>query len=132
MNRTHFQTAFFGLLLFAWMLVIFFFSSLQGSSFPTDPPLWYFLERKGAHVFEYSLLMLLSFSFFYRVFLKETFWKYLLLSGVFSLSFAATDELHQFFVPYRGAKVTDVAIDSAGILLMSLFLIILWKRSKAK
>jgi len=130
MSNARLQTKAFGLALFLWMAVIFAFSSLHGSSFPTDPPIWYFLERKGAHVFEYALLMLLSFCFFNRFFLKESFWKYLLISGAFSLMYAVTDELHQLFVPYRGAKITDVAIDGLGIFLMSLFLVILWKRSK--
>jgi VanZ family protein len=41
--------------------------------------------------------------------------------------YATTDELHQFFVPFRGAKLTDVLIDGGGILLAVLG-ILFWRR----
>ncbi|MEI8096954.1 MAG: hypothetical protein WCG73_02515, partial [Candidatus Moraniibacteriota bacterium] len=52
-----------GLALVLWMGVIFFFSSLSGSPNPFDPPLWYYLERKGAHVCEFSVLFVLTTQF---------------------------------------------------------------------
>lgn len=103
--------------LLLWMGVIFFFSSLSGTENPSEPTLLYYMERKGAHVIEYAVLMPLSIRFVFALFPRESFRKVLALSGVFSIAYAVSDELHQFFVPYRGAKMTDVMIDGFGILL---------------
>ncbi len=79
------------------------------------PPLWYFLERKSAHIFEYAVLLLLTFHYFRISFRDEARTRILVLSSAFSLMYAATDELHQFFVPLRGAAIVDVLIDGIGI-----------------
>lgn len=111
-------TIFFrGLPLFLWMGVIFFFSSLHGSEYQYEPTLAYYMERKGAHVIEYATLMFLSVRFFFALFPQGTLRKTLLLAAVFSVTYGISDELHQFFVPYRGAKLSDVAIDGLGVLL---------------
>jgi len=91
-----------GLPLFIWMGVIFFFSSLPGSE-----------------------LMLLTVRFATAIYSRETFEKILLLAAVFSITYGVSDEFHQFFVPYRGAKMSDVLIDGLGALLIgaSLWLI---------
>lgn len=107
-----------------WMSAIFAFSSLSGSSVPFEPPAWYIFERKGAHVFEYAVLMFLSVRFAFAWFPKESLKRIVFLAGAFSLAYAASDELHQFFVPYRGAKITDVLIDGGGILLVAAVLFI--------
>lgn len=111
-----------GLTLLVWMGVIFAFSSMPGSDIAGEPPLSYYLERKGAHVIEYLVLMLLSVRFALRLFPRERFFRVLLLAGIFSLAYAVTDELHQFFVPFRGAKISDVAFDLLGIVLMGLLM----------
>lgn len=116
-------------LLLGWMAVIFSFSSLSGKQTAGPPPLWYFIERKGAHVFEYGLLMFLSFRYLLLSYRRESYNKILVVAAFFSLMYGATDELHQFFVPLRGARFSDVLIDGLGILLMSLVLY-LWYKNK--
>lgn len=116
-------------LLLAWMTVIFSFSMLSGKLTAGPPPLWYFIERKGAHVIEYAMLMMLSFRYFRLAFSRESFGWVLALSAAFSLMYGVTDELHQFFVPLRGARMWDVGIDGIGILLAGV-LIILLQRNK--
>ncbi|MDO8566455.1 MAG: VanZ family protein [Candidatus Moranbacteria bacterium] len=111
-----------GLPLLMWMGVIFFFSSLPGSEHPYQVTLSYYVERKGAHVVEYAVLMFLSLRFLLVTFPRETFKKIFLLAVVFSIAYGATDELHQFFVLYRGAKVSDVLVDGFGVLLMGAFI----------
>lgn len=111
-----------GFTLFLWMTVIFLFSSMPGSGVMGEPTLSYYLERKGAHVIEYLTLMLLAVRFVLVLFPRESFSWILLLSGVFSLVYAVTDELHQFFVPFRGAKMTDVGFDFLGIVLMGILM----------
>lgn len=76
---------------------------------------------------EYFALLVLSFRYFQHSFFREPFSKVILLAAAFSLMYGATDELHQFFVPLRGAKLTDVGIDGIGILLASATLFFLQK-----
>lgn len=111
-----------GLSLLIWMGVIFFFSSLSGSENPFEPTLLYYMERKGAHIIEYTMLMFLAVRFVMVMFPQETLKKIFLLAGAFSITYGAMDELHQFFVPYRGARISDVLVDSLGVLLMGVFL----------
>ncbi len=115
------------IILLLWMSIIFSFSMMKGSSQAFDPPLWYFLERKGAHIFEYAVLFIFSVSFFKSVFLKQSLISIIALSIVFSMTYAVTDELHQFFVPYRGARMSDVLIDSFGIICMAVILFFFYR-----
>lgn len=103
-------------LLTAWMAVIFAFSSFPGSSVKYDLPTTLYIERKGAHVFEFLLLALLSWNAFRSFFPKEKIGFALLVAGGFSLLYAFLDETHQLFVPGREGKITDVLFDGAGIL----------------
>jgi VanZ family protein len=122
-----------GLPLFLWMAVIFFFSSLHGNANQFEPTLLYYIERKGAHVLEYAVLMFLSERFVRASFPTQSFKKILLWAALFSILYAISDEMHQFFVPYRGAKVSDVLIDGVGVLFAGTFLwffTTLWKRRK--
>ena len=41
--------------------------------------------------------------------------------------YAASDELHQLFVPGRSGEIKDVLLDSLGVLLGVLLLGLLWK-----
>lgn len=108
-----------GVPLLLWMLVIFFFSSLHGSEYPFNPTVLYYLERKGAHVMEYAILMLLAVRFVSALFPRLSFQHILFVAGTFSILYGASDEWHQSFVPYRGARLSDVLIDGLGILLMT-------------
>lgn len=81
--------------------------------------------RKAAHMTEYAILGLLSF-LFYTTLGKGGRRGYLLAlatSGVY----AATDEMHQLFVPGRGGRVSDVCIDTAGAVTGLLILYIIAK-----
>jgi VanZ family protein len=90
---------------------------MPGSGLDVTPSLWYVLERKSAHVFEYAILAFLSFRFFAAVYPRERYPRLAILSGAFALAYGALDEFHQTFVYGRGARLTDVAIDGIGIAL---------------
>ena len=45
--------------IFLWMAVIFYLSSVPGGGVEYEMPTTLFLERKGAHVFEFFLLTIL-------------------------------------------------------------------------
>lgn len=104
-------------LLLAWCAVIFILSEIPGSGKNIDPPLWYVLERKSAHIFEYAVLTFLGLRFFSIVYSRERRSRVMLVTGAFALAYGAFDELHQAFVFGRGARLSDVAIDGLGILL---------------
>src|SRR3989344_2001456 len=114
MPRTHLTTVLVlrSLAVLLWMAVIFFFSSLPGSPYPVGTDFWYKAERKGAHIFEYFILLFLVARFFMVLYPREKYWKILLAAAGFSLAYATTDELHQFFIPFRGAKFMDVLFDA--------------------
>lgn len=96
------------------MSIIFLLSSIPGSGQPFDPPLWYWAERKGAHLFEYAVLLILAVRFFRGRFPKESKLRIYAIALVFSVAYAATDELHQAFVFGRGSMLSDVGIDAVG------------------
>lgn len=102
------------LLVIIWMGVIFYFSSLQGDGVKYDPPFWFYVERKGAHIGEYFILTLLFLNLFKKQYfkIKEVF----LIAGLGSLLYAFSDEIHQLFVFGREGKITDVAFDLVGII----------------
>lgn len=104
------------LLLIAWLIIIFLFSTLPGKGTPAD-----FLtgvSRKIAHFVEYAILMFLFYKVL-RLFFKETFAQAILIGMVCSVIYAMSDEFHQLFVPGRFGTVKDVILDSFGILVSS-------------
>lgn len=112
--------------LLVWCIVIFLLSEMPGSGKNIVPSLWYVLERKSAHVFEYAVLAFFSFRFFAAVYPHERFSRVAILSGAFALAYGALDEFHQSFVFGRGARLSDVMIDGIGISI-SLVLIFLYQ-----
>ncbi len=70
--------------------------------------------RKTAHAMEYAVLggLLVLMYGSYGIIGKKGM-AYGILTGV---AYAMTDEIHQLFVPGRSCQVTDVLIDSAGVL----------------
>lgn len=81
--------------------------------------------RKMAHMTEYGILSVLIFIWIGQ-------WEMSLLrrggtaSGAAAV-YAATDEIHQLFVPGRSGRFTDVCIDSAGAVLGVLVFVLLVK-----
>lgn len=106
-----------GKALLLWALVIFYFSSLPGSPYPVDMTVRYYIERKGAHVFEYFFFTLLLFGFVRRRYPSESFSVLASLAVFGATLYGLSDELHQYFIPFRGARLSDVGIDLLGALL---------------
>jgi VanZ family protein len=73
-------------------------------------------SRKGAHLVEYGVLSLLVF----HALLAGGSVRRRALGGAFLFAFlyAASDEIHQSFVPGRYGKVRDVALDVLGAALV--------------
>ena len=66
---------------------------------------------KGYHVLEYTILTWLLIAAFSALKQKP------LLAALIAIAYAATDEWHQTFVPHRGGHITDVLIDSIGVII---------------
>ena len=86
--------------------------------------------RKLAHFTIYAILGLLLMS------LAETFdftnKKRIILSLLVGILYASLDEFHQSFIPGRTAAVTDVLIDTAGVIIGILFIFLVLKIIQSK
>ena len=88
--------------------------------------------RKTAHATEYAILgMLLVVAYTDKE--KGRFVR-LLIPWFIGTIYAATDEIHQLFVPGRSGQISDVCLDSIGVLIgVSLLWVITeikWKKEK--
>ncbi len=70
--------------------------------------------RKTAHAMEYAVLGLLTAGAYIRR--GTSIRKGILVPWGIAALYAASDEFHQLFVPGRSGQVSDVVLDSAGVL----------------
>lgn len=75
------------------------------------------LVRKGAHLTEYLLLGAALMGHVKAVSACRSLKHPVLLSYLIGTLYAASDELHQLFVPGRSGELTDAMLDSLGVLL---------------
>ncbi len=85
--------------------------------------------RKAAHMTEYAVMGILAFAFLagYMGENAKTYLASLLIAAIY----AASDEIHQLFVPGRAGRFSDVCIDTLGVVLglFALFLLQkIWER----
>ncbi|MDU6573445.1 MAG: VanZ family protein [Gemella haemolysans] len=99
-------------------IVIFLFSNQAGeesSKISND-----LIIRKMGHFSEYMVLGFFSFSYLSNIFMKDNirrnYKKTAILSQIFSVVYASSDEFHQTFVVGRDGNFIDVLIDSSGAL----------------
>lgn len=74
-----------------------------------------FPVRKCAHATEYAVLGVLILRTAYS-FSEDSGKRSMLICWCAGTAYAASDELHQLFVPGRSCQFRDVCIDSAGVL----------------
>lgn len=124
-----------------FMGVIFWFSSRDaGQSGAMSLPLAELLHlpewvvRKGAHMTEYAVLGVLysgTYACYFGAPRKtKAVWsgrKILPAAWITAVCYAATDELHQWFVPGRSCEFRDVCVDGAGALIGCLAAVGIWK-----
>ena len=111
------------LAVFAWLLVIYYFSNQPDLASNLEPS-WDFLLRKLAHFAEYFVLTYLLFRAILGHNVKQR--QAIIAAAVLSIGYALTDEWHQGFVVGRQASIKDVGVDSSGAALMGILL--LWKK----
>lgn len=92
------------------------------------------IVRKLAHFSIYTVVGILLMGLISTYNIEEM--KRIYISIVIGIIYATSDEIHQFFIPGRAAKFTDVMIDTMGvalgITLVLLFLKILEKNRHKK
>jgi VanZ family protein len=104
------RLAFTWLPVFAWAGLIFAFSSIPDLG--TGLGGWDLVLRKAAHLAEYAVLgALLARA------LQTTVLSWTWVAWVAGTAYAASDELHQVFVPGRHGSLLDLAIDAVGVAL---------------
>jgi VanZ family protein len=70
--------------------------------------------RKNAHFFAYLVLSILVLNALRRSGVYG--YRSIILAAALCVTYAISDEIHQFFVPDRGGQIKDVIIDSAGMI----------------
>ena len=107
-----------------WMVLIYWFSH-QPDLHSDLQPLWDLIFRKIAHMAEFFVLAYLISRALREHGLKIN--KTLILGAILAIIYAGLDEWHQTFVFMRQGKISDVLVDSLGILV---FLILNFKYTK--
>ncbi len=92
-----------------WAAIIFYLSSLPRSAFPVHTT----TAAKLAHAVEYAVLTLLLIRALETTNIRRR--RAVWIAAALALTYAASDEYHQSFVPYRHPSPLDVLIDTAGI-----------------
>lgn len=114
------------LLVILWMIFIFVMSSFDATSSSNqsnfivdiitsiinikDTELLSLIIRKLAHFIEYFILGILVINFITR------YDKKIIIAILLCIIYATSDEIHQIFVPGRSCQITDIMIDSLGLL----------------
>lgn len=89
-----------------------------------------FFVRKAAHMSEYAFL---AISVLTACLVSLSFTKVqVALSVLFCVLYAASDEIHQLFVPGRAGKFVDVCIDSTGVVIGTLLFLGIRKKIRQK
>ena len=91
---------------------------------------WHHIIRKCAHFTEYAVLgMTVVFAVGEKL---KTVKRIIPVALGICAFYAATDEIHQHFVPNRMGTVADVLLDSAGALTGILLFLLITRKKRAK
>ena len=90
------------------------------SSFPLPPPKVEIpFVDKFIHLIEYGIL---GFLLYRALRVSKLAKQVFILAIIFSILYALSDEIHQLFVPGRKFDLWDLAADSVGAILVTLYL----------
>jgi VanZ family protein len=91
-----------------WAALIFVLSGISGQNYPAHPGFLNYVAHGG----EYLILAALIHTALYNG--KADTWKLAMITIIIVAVYAASDELHQLFVPYRSSDVVDWLCDLGG------------------
>ena len=95
-----------------WSILIFYLSSQPTRSLSEDVS-QNVLIFKTIHIVVYAVMFTLAYLASYQYKINKA----LLLAALYTLLFAVSDEIHQLFVPTRTGKVSDIFIDTLGLVI---------------
>ncbi|MBN1348249.1 VanZ family protein [candidate division KSB1 bacterium] len=107
-----------------WAAVIF---SLSHIPYIQTPDLGFNVTDKMAHFGVYAILGYLVIRAMTLNQPARMTWRNLLLAGIIAMLYAASDEVHQMFVPGRVAEIGDFIADSSGVICA---IVVFWLMSK--
>lgn len=113
-------------------LVVRLFPDLDGARQQAMAERLSFLVRKGAHLTEYAVLGAFLAVHVSAWTERRPLRRPRTLAFSVGALYAASDELHQLFVPGRSGDWKDVLLDSAGVLIGVLLLARILRRRRAK
>ena len=101
---------------FLYMIFIFILSSLPSDAIVNTPYSWDNAFKESLHLIEFGILygLLVLFFLVQGKFTPKTS----IAAVVLSIAYGFSDELHQYFVPYRSATVIDLVKDTIGVLVL--------------
>ncbi|WP_428910083.1 VanZ family protein [Niallia sp. Krafla_26] len=99
-----------------YMIVIFILSSMPADAV-VELPRWDSLIKESLHLVEFGILYILLF--LAALTIKEVSPRLNLILILISSLYGLSDEVHQYFVPYRSATVIDLIKDVIGVLVAS-------------
>ena len=95
-------------------VVIFILSSIPGTTYPEHPDILNVLAHGCLYaVFGFLVSHALGYS-------KLALWKVALIAVVISSLYGASDEFHQWFVPFRHCDILDWVTDTIGAVIGSI------------
>lgn len=114
------------ILVLIWMIIIFIMSSFNAEDSANQSnfivniisnvlninniELLNLIIRKLAHYIEYLILGILVINMFIKNNIPQSY----LISIIFCVIYAISDEIHQFLIPGRACQIKDILIDSIG------------------
>jgi len=119
--------------LYYWLPLIFYCLAIYiQSDFPSPEHLPSFeFSDKVLHFFAYALMGVLFYRAYQTLQIKDNLGMLILLSVVSASLYGISDEIHQYYVPFRNADILDVMADIFGAV-CGVYLYHLWMFSKYK
>lgn len=108
------------ILVIAWMILIFYLSSIPGIDIPTGPEYVSII----IHYLEYLVLTLLLCWAINAGIIQTVFPSALVSGFIVAVFYGVTDELHQLYVPGRVTDMLDILVDAAGAITAVILLIV--------
>lgn len=146
MEKSNKKRILFAILIIVWMITIFSFSNENGETsqgtsdiitnaiininneLEKNREIISFCVRKIAHFSIYFIGGILLFEF-YNTF-DFTRKKVFCTSALTGICYACFDEVHQLFISGRSAQIRDVCIDSTGVIVALIIMIVIAKMKK--
>lgn len=113
----------YGLPAFITAGVIFYFSSLEKVELPLDQISFNDLLFHSMAYFFFGITLLIA-AYAWHMDFNYPMRTYVILSAI-GILYGLSDEIHQYFVPYRSCTMSDLFADSVGVIL-SMVVVKIW------